>query len=131
MTALVLTDDVGRHGQLQAIKGLSLSIAEGEVVAVIGAAGAGRTTLVRMIAGLHGARCWAASPSAWRRRWGMTRKPQPRSGYRPLGSSSEFTSLPRLAVRWRARCGWPRPSPFSGAGPLGCNGRISCCSWYG
>jgi branched-chain amino acid transport system ATP-binding protein len=53
MTALDLTDVVGRHGQLQAIKGLSLSIAEGEVLAVIGANGAGKTTLMRMIAGLH------------------------------------------------------------------------------
>lgn len=51
--ALTLTDLVGRHGQLQAIKGLSLSVAANEVLAVIGANGAGKTTLMRMIAGLH------------------------------------------------------------------------------
>ncbi|WP_322891875.1 MULTISPECIES: ABC transporter ATP-binding protein [unclassified Yoonia] len=51
--ALQLSDVIGRHGQLQAIKGLSLTIAEGEVLAVIGANGAGKTTLMRMIAGLH------------------------------------------------------------------------------
>lgn len=51
--ALELKDIVGRHGQLRAIKGMSLSIAKGEVVAIIGANGAGKTTLMRMIAGLH------------------------------------------------------------------------------
>lgn len=53
MNALHLSNVVGRHGQLQAIKGLSLAIPEGEVLAVIGANGAGKTTLMRMIAGLH------------------------------------------------------------------------------
>lgn len=51
--ALTLTELVGRHGQLQAVKGLSLSVAARDVLAVIGANGAGKTTLMRMIAGLH------------------------------------------------------------------------------
>lgn len=51
--ALTLTDLVGRHGQLQAVKGLTLSVASKDVLAVIGANGAGKTTLMRMIAGLH------------------------------------------------------------------------------
>ena len=51
--ALSLVDAVGRHGQLQAVKSLSLRIAENEVVALIGANGAGKTTLMRMLAGLH------------------------------------------------------------------------------
>ena len=45
--ALTLTDLVGRHGQLQAVKGLSLTVAEHEVLAVIGANGAGKTTFAR------------------------------------------------------------------------------------
>lgn len=51
--ALGLTGAIGRHGQLQAIKPLTLRIAENEAVALIGANGAGKTTLLRMIAGLH------------------------------------------------------------------------------
>ncbi|MDD7970958.1 ABC transporter ATP-binding protein [Roseinatronobacter alkalisoli] len=53
MSALKISDMVGRHGLLQAVKGLSLDIPEGETLAVIGANGAGKTTMMRMIAGLH------------------------------------------------------------------------------
>ena len=51
--ALDLSGAAGRHGQLQAVKPLTLRIAAQEVVALIGANGAGKTTLMRMIAGLH------------------------------------------------------------------------------
>lgn len=53
MSALNLSGIVGRHGLLNAVKCLTLSIAKNEVLAVIGANGAGKTTLMRMIAGLH------------------------------------------------------------------------------
>jgi branched-chain amino acid transport system ATP-binding protein len=42
-----------RHGQLQAVRGISFEVREGETLALIGANGAGKTTLLRAIAGAH------------------------------------------------------------------------------
>jgi len=42
-----------RHGLLQAVRGVSLSVAERETLALVGANGAGKTTLLRTIAGAH------------------------------------------------------------------------------
>ena len=45
-----------RYGDFQALFGVSMTVAEGDVVAVIGANGAGKTTLLRSIAGVLPAR---------------------------------------------------------------------------
>ena len=41
------------HGQLRALRDISLSVYPGQVYAIIGANGAGKSTLLRTIAGLH------------------------------------------------------------------------------
>ena len=50
---LQVRDLTVHHGQLRALSAISLSVAEGEVYAIIGANGAGKTTLLRTVAGLH------------------------------------------------------------------------------
>jgi branched-chain amino acid transport system ATP-binding protein len=42
-----------RHGLLQAVKDVSFSVGQGETVALVGANGVGKTTLLRAIAGAH------------------------------------------------------------------------------
>jgi branched-chain amino acid transport system ATP-binding protein len=41
------------YGDAQALDGVSLEIAEGAIVAIVGANGAGKTSLIRTIAGMH------------------------------------------------------------------------------
>ena len=54
MTALLTLDNVSRKfGGLSAVDGVSLSIAQGEIVGLIGPNGAGKTTLINVITGVH------------------------------------------------------------------------------
>jgi branched-chain amino acid transport system ATP-binding protein len=41
------------HGDAQALDGVSLDVDEGAIIAVVGANGAGKTSLIRTIAGIH------------------------------------------------------------------------------
>jgi branched-chain amino acid transport system ATP-binding protein len=53
VTPLLELEDVeARYGPVQALHGVSLSVGEGEVVAVLGGNGAGKTTTLRAISGL-------------------------------------------------------------------------------
>ncbi len=54
MSALLEVRDLSvHHGQLQALHGVSLSLPAGSVHAMIGANGAGKSTMLRTVAGLH------------------------------------------------------------------------------
>ena len=49
---LTVRDLSVRYGAIQAVRGIDLDVAKGEIVALIGANGAGKTTVARAIAGL-------------------------------------------------------------------------------
>src|SRR5262245_5188602 len=52
MALLELTNVHARYGQVRAVHGISLTVDEGEVVALLGANGAGKTTPLRAISGV-------------------------------------------------------------------------------
>lgn len=52
MSHLELTDLVVSYGRTEAVRGVSLIVPSGEIVALIGANGAGKTTIMRTISGL-------------------------------------------------------------------------------
>jgi multiple sugar transport system ATP-binding protein len=53
MAEISLVDVSKRFGAVEAVRGLSLSIADGEFVVLLGPTGAGKTTTLRLIAGLE------------------------------------------------------------------------------
>ena len=48
---LELRDVEARYGQVQALRGITLQVPEGAIVAVLGANGAGKTTTLRAVSG--------------------------------------------------------------------------------
>jgi branched-chain amino acid transport system ATP-binding protein len=56
MALLELEEVVATYGNVVALRGLSLTVGEGEIVALLGANGAGKSTTLRVISGLMSAR---------------------------------------------------------------------------
>jgi simple sugar transport system ATP-binding protein len=53
-TPILEMEDVGKnYGNVSALRGVSLSVRQGEVTCVLGDNGAGKSTLIKIIAGLH------------------------------------------------------------------------------
>ena len=52
MPLLELTDVHIHYGGIEAVKGIALSVEEGQIVTIIGANGAGKTTTLKTISGL-------------------------------------------------------------------------------
>src|SRR5947207_7465391 len=50
---LEITDLAISYGQIEAVKGISFRVEEGQIIALIGANGAGKTTSLNSISGLH------------------------------------------------------------------------------
>lgn len=53
MANIILNDVRKKYGSVDAIQGVSLDIADGELVVLVGPSGCGKSTLLRMIAGLE------------------------------------------------------------------------------
>src|SRR5881409_3297560 len=56
MPLLELTDVQSFYGNIEALKGVSLTVDEGEIVTLIGSNGAGKSTTLRSVSGLTPAR---------------------------------------------------------------------------
>lgn len=50
---LIVKDAVVRYGAIEALHGISFEVKQGEVVTLLGANGAGKSTTLRMLSGLH------------------------------------------------------------------------------
>ena len=95
--ALIEVDDIHTfYGAIEALKGVSLTVDEGEVVTLIGSNGAGKSTTLRSISGL-------TPPSAGKVRFGdeeITRRPAQEIVARGITLAPEGRHVfPRMSVR--------------------------------
>ncbi len=125
------------YGRIQALKGIDLQVAEGELLALVGANGAGKTTLLRAISGVQpasggsirfaGADITTASPSA-RVRMGISQVPEGRQIFGPMSVEDNLRlgGYTRPARRDRGgSCAHVRDVPGA-AGQAPRAGRLRC-----
>jgi branched-chain amino acid transport system ATP-binding protein len=95
------------YGRIQALDGIDLTVAQGELVALVGANGAGKSTLLRAISGVQPAagrivfegRDIAAVPAERRVRLGIVQVPEGRQVFGPLSVEDNL----RLGAYTRTR----------------------------
>ena len=92
MPLLELRDVEARYGEIRALHGVTLSVDEGDFVAILGANGAGKTTTLRAISGtvktsgevlLDGSRLFRRTPEAMAKR-GVAHVPEGRGTFASL-----------------------------------------------
>ena len=92
MSLLELRDVTARYGEIRALHGVTLTVEEGDFVAILGANGAGKTTTLRAISGtvktsgdvlLDGERIFRRTPDSMARR-GVTHVPEGRGTFATL-----------------------------------------------
>ena len=92
MPLLELRDLEARYGEIRALHGVSLSVDDGDFVAILGANGAGKTTTLRAISGtvkttgdviLEGSKVFRRTPEAMARR-GVAHVPEGRGTFATL-----------------------------------------------
>ncbi len=93
MALLEVSGLVSRYGRDQSLKGVDITVAEGELVALVGANGAGKTTLLRTISGVQPAAEGTITyrgeridtvPADLRVRRGLVQVPEGRQVFGPL-----------------------------------------------
>ncbi len=134
MSLLQVQDLQVAYGGIAAVRGVSFSLAAGETLALIGANGAGKSSLLKALAGLTAARgqvlwqsCdWAGQPAHQRKRAGLALVPEGRGIFADMSVAENLRlgaygrkdtaavdaemealcrRLPRLRERWRQRAG--------------------------
>ena len=92
MSLLELRDVNARYGEIRALHGVTLTVEDGDFVAILGANGAGKTTTLRAISGtvktsgdvlLDGERAFRRTPESMARR-GVTHVPEGRGTFATL-----------------------------------------------
>jgi branched-chain amino acid transport system ATP-binding protein len=103
------------YGQIQALRGVSLHVAQGEMVALVGANGAGKTTTLRTISGLLGTRRGSITFQG-RRLDGLPAQDVVRRGVTHLPEGRDL--FPSLSVLENLKMGyWPKRRERRGLQP--------------